>query len=352
MVYYVCSKISSFILLLVSPVLTVVSYWVTGEPESREAYYTMIVIFSIFFSSVATFSSIYFCRICFPQNQLLKRWQLFHNVHFKRNDSLKQKLLTIDKDFPTLEKITDIEDEAKKTMNKIVKTISKECEDDEPLDLMLSGSAGERLNIPLTKNCQSNHEHDLMTDKHALLSDYDFMICNNFRQASITSERKYHIMIEDTPLGFAKLYCNMTHSIISAKEIKRKIYNSVMKMPYRFLPGLSSGKVTLRKRFFNSLFSVFRITRKGPSIRIQHLHIFDSFLVDIAFSIKTIEWPTNSDWPTRERKWPSEDLVEKIVQEGYHLVPKSHPEDKKEVTWRFSFSKAEVTLRGRFHPVR
>ncbi|XP_066923004.1 cyclic GMP-AMP synthase-like receptor 1 [Clytia hemisphaerica] len=70
----------------------------------------------------------------------------------------------------------------------------------------------------------------------------------------------------------------------------------------------------------------------------------------MTFSIKAKKWPTNSDWLTRTRKWPCSDLVEKIVQEGFHLVPKSHPKDKKETTWRFSFSKAEVTLLNEIQP--
>jgi hypothetical protein len=52
-------------------------------------------------------------------------------------------------------------------------------------------------------------------------------------------------------------------------------------------------------------------------------------------------WPLSAqEWITRERAWPDEELVNKIAQGGFHIVPKSSPEGD----FRLSFSFAETTL--------
>ncbi|XP_066936982.1 cyclic GMP-AMP synthase-like receptor 2 isoform X2 [Clytia hemisphaerica] len=305
--------------------------------------------------------SIVFCWGFFLHKRLFKRYQLFYNVHFKRNVSLNQKFLTIDKDFPTLAELNNIKCEAKKAMKWTVKEISKEFEDAESFDLMLTGSTCERLNIPLTVNYKASQVAGVMTNTHALLTDYDFMICDRMNQADFGRGEKYEIRNEDTPPGFAKINCNMSNTIVSPKEIKHKIYTFIMNMPEGQLPILVGEEISPylvgeeKSPFLvgeeKSPFTVvLKVSRKGPAIRIKtHMHR-SSFLVDITFSIKAKKWPTNSDWLTRTRKWPCSDFVEKIVQEGFHLVPKSHPKDKKETTWRFSFSKAEVTLLNEIQP--
>lgn len=57
-----------------------------------------------------------------------------------------------------------------------------------------------------------------------------------------------------------------------------------------------------------------------------------------------MEWPEFIIWPRSSKKWPGNDIVQKIITEGFHFVPKSHDEDNTDTTWRFSFSKPEVTL--------
>lgn len=78
----------------------------------------------------------------------------------------------------------------------------------------------------------------------------------------------------------------------------------------------------------------------------------NGFLADTVFSIFCPEWPEVSDWPTRtERNWPLASDMETITKNGCHLIPKSQPNDTKKITWRFSFSNAEVQLSKLINPV-
>ena len=54
--------------------------------------------------------------------------------------------------------------------------------------------------------------------------------------------------------------------------------------------------------------------------------------------------PTLSNWQTRNKKGPQQEDVERTILGGIHLVPLSQKGDKTELTWRISFSKAEVEL--------
>src|SRR6218665_104684 len=69
---------------------------------------------------------------------------------------------------------------------------------------------------------------------------------------------------------------------------------------------------------------------------------------DLVIGLRFSVWPSNAnEWKERERPngWPSNELIRKIVNDGCHLVLKSHPshlDDENE--WRFSFSLAEFNL--------
>ena len=346
--------------------LVVISYlWLfTYNQRKREAYFTTLTNFSLPSSLFVIFLLAWKFWKSPQQKQLIKRCKLLQNIHFESDVPLRQKLLLIDKYFPTLDQINVFEMKGSIKMERMLNEISKSLDDRERLDVTLVGSASERLNIPLSEISEWILGKAMATT-HALLTDYDFMICNNLNQASFNRGKKYHITTEDAPLGFAKLFCNMTNSIVSPKNIKRKIYKSIMNMEFDDLPGFNNHSIfycmihgsILPMIICSCILSIlrylkfgFRITQTGPAIRIQRCDEDSSFLVDVTFYIKTIEWPTYSDWPTRTRKWPSEDIIDKVVREGFHLVPKSHPKDKEGVTWRFSFSKAEVTLLNLIEP--
>ena len=68
------------------------------------------------------------------------------------------------------------------------------------------------------------------------------------------------------------------------------------------------------------------------------------YSADFTFAIPCFEWPRESDWPLREKKWPNQTVVTAIVNLGFHFVPKNQENDKSKLTWRYSFSLAERKL--------
>ena len=68
--------------------------------------------------------------------------------------------------------------------------------------------------------------------------------------------------------------------------------------------------------------------------------------IDFIPAFRSLEWPKVArDWINIERKWPSPDIVKKIIREGFHLVAKppknsEHPD----CDFRISFSHAEYLL--------
>ena len=62
---------------------------------------------------------------------------------------------------------------------------------------------------------------------------------------------------------------------------------------------------------------------------------------DIILTIRCDGWPRCAwEWLSRDRRWPDKNLVQKISQDGFHIVPKSSPDGN----FRLSFSNAETTL--------
>ena len=62
---------------------------------------------------------------------------------------------------------------------------------------------------------------------------------------------------------------------------------------------------------------------------------------DLVLAISCDGWPSCArEWITRDRIWPQTDLIQKIINNGFHIVPKSSTEGD----FRLSFSYAETTL--------
>ena len=62
---------------------------------------------------------------------------------------------------------------------------------------------------------------------------------------------------------------------------------------------------------------------------------------DIVLAISCDGWPSCArEWITRDRIWPQTDLIQKIIDGGFHIVPKSSTEGD----FRLPFSYAETTL--------
>lgn len=76
--------------------------------------------------------------------------------------------------------------------------------------------------------------------------------------------------------------------------------------------------------------------------------------VDMVPSLRCPGWPqVGWDWVERDRKWPSPDVVEKVVQEGFHLVVKPPKNGgNPECNFRISFSHAEFLLSQEMNEVQ
>ena len=66
---------------------------------------------------------------------------------------------------------------------------------------------------------------------------------------------------------------------------------------------------------------------------------------DFVPSLECEGWPAIANtFLSRERQWPPKHLIDQIVKDGFHIVPKCSLGGDKELEWRISFSKAEITL--------
>ena len=69
-----------------------------------------------------------------------------------------------------------------------------------------------------------------------------------------------------------------------------------------------------------------KLGSKGPAMKISITP--GLFEADITPCFYCPEWPTISDWPSRQRYWPSLADAQKIMSLGCHLVAKPAPDDE------------------------
>ena len=76
--------------------------------------------------------------------------------------------------------------------------------------------------------------------------------------------------------------------------------------------------------------------------------------VDFVPAFKCQGWPkVAEEWPQRKRKWPSPKTVDKVIQEGFHLVVKAPPNGGDHtLDFRLSFSHAEYLLSQEMNDVQ
>ena len=76
--------------------------------------------------------------------------------------------------------------------------------------------------------------------------------------------------------------------------------------------------------------------------------------VDLVPAFRSREWPmVAQEWIKRERKWPSLDVVEKVIHEGFHLVVKPAKNGgNPDFDFRISFSHAEFLLSQEMNKVQ
>ena len=90
----------------------------------------------------------------------------------------------------------------------------------------------------------------------------------------------------------------------------------------------------------------------GPALRYTRRELVSdntySIEVDNVFAIRCREWPKEAErWSTRQRSsgWPSNQLIQRVIADGCHVVPISHCKSRNpDIDWRYSFSVAERTL--------
>lgn len=181
---------------------------------------------------------------------------------------------------------------------------------------------------------------------NGLCSDFDVMISCDSYQASFSQKGNTHIkelgnveQFDETAL--LPVYCQLYFQdlnkkiLLDAHDLLKKLEKAVD----------SSSIVDLGIGFMDSLNIITHL--KGPSLRITIGPLGNVvFEGDITICIKCEEWPPLSNWPTRTgRSWPSENEVQRISSNGFHLVALPlNSNNNGKYTWRYSFSMAEVEL--------
>ena len=177
---------------------------------------------------------------------------------------------------------------------------------------------------------------------HALQTDLDVMFCSVEDRACFSSQG--NILV--TPIvnemegftGYATLSSlepGYEGCCVSSKVIRDQAKRAVEQASVANLPGVPCfcGKCELTPKI--------TLDSKGPAMKINIVPLFEA---DITLCIYCPEWPTISDWPSRQRYWPSLADAQRIMSLGCHLVAKPAPDGEDKTSWRFSFSVAEVEL--------
>ncbi|XP_066920045.1 uncharacterized protein [Clytia hemisphaerica] len=295
--------------------------------------------------------------------------------------SLKSALANLQRYILTEEKAKEIEREATSSIKVISQHISNSFQGNQ-IKFSLTGGFAEGYGVPLWSKWLLIEGEEKLDKSHALISDFDFMfeLENIFAGYDPSDDVDFLITTRDCQLGFTKLMVHNQDSgsrfgcdgeYLSAKFVKQKIYTSVLETDMEIYPGFKNYLPLCCLRSSNEHYVETKIS--GPAIKLKicntgvshqdvlHTgkHSFSDIrmnskyqpetnhlLADITFSIWCKEFPRSSNFNKRnDRRWPKPEDVERIVNMGCHLVPKSQEEnDTKELTWRFSFSKAEVEL--------
>ena len=181
---------------------------------------------------------------------------------------------------------------------------------------------------------------ELLGSIHALHTDVDVMFCSVVERACFSGQG--NILVEPFAAnetgGFTEYvtlsslepgyegYC------VSSKVIRDQVKRAVK---HASVPNLPSVRSCCERYGDTSIDS------KGPAMKIEVRPLFET---DITFCFHCPEWPTISDWASRQRYWPSLADAQRIMALGCHLVAKPAPDDEDKTSWRFSFSVAEVEL--------
>jgi len=263
--------------------------------------------------------------------------------------SLVSILRTLYTFIPNEESLRRIDEKARENIIIAQKVMEKELQVEE-MELFMAGSTSERFNLPVS-SCWFKTE-GVSETSHAMVSDFDYMISPTAEKASFTSERDKYLVITDYPKlqpGFVHLHDNESGKLIAANVLKKDLLGVTRALKVRHFQGF---KPTRQVCFCCAKYPDVKFANakiKGPAIELSigtDVNLADSFYSDLTFSVKCLQWPdTVSDWTYRpDKKWPHPYDVARIASLGCHIVPKSQPDDEEELSWRISFSRAEVEL--------
>ena len=95
----------------------------------------------------------------------------------------------------------------------------------------------------------------------------------------------------------------------------------------------------------DGMIQLLNLIQKTGYIPYAYINEFGYLYSDHVPSIHLGFWPDiASDWLSREQRcWPNKEIVERIISNGCHIVPKS-PRGESNNEWRISFSAAELEL--------
>ena len=241
--------------------------------------------------------------------------------------------MCVEQNIPTEEELRHLKEGAQCYLNDIKVQLEKAA--GVQMKLIFSGSTVERYGIPrmlLGNSCCAGFSLG------SLHTDLDVMICPMAVRACFSGQGDIHLaplFIDGVKvIGYTKLFClpPMHKTIwISPMLVINKVKDAVKSTPLLNFP----------KKPWYVLAPKIHVESKGPALKIS---VPAGFELDVTFCFYCPEWPTNSDWPSRPRYWPSMADAQRIMSLGCHVVAKSAPSDKENKSWRFSFSVAECEL--------
>ena len=219
-----------------------------------------------------------------------------------------------------------------------------------PMKSFLVGSSGERLGIALSREWLKIEKN--LEEEHPLLTDIDLMMVLDMEgcQSNLT------IVTDemDIQCGYAKIIDS--NNLLPSSCYNGKFINA-LKLKKLLLTSIDA--LYLKNLFQKCMLEEINILSAlhGPAITIyghsetELKDVSESFdipnnifQIDLTISVPCA-WPRISDWLLRtNRKWPKYHVVEQVIHNGIHLVPKSSDNDPSFDTWRLSFSSAELQL--------
>ena len=202
--------------------------------------------------------------------------------------------------------------------------------------------------------------------KERKFSDQDFMLLLKNIQVTEADQKKGNLPVkENTP--FVNLYLTDEDLLKTWSEFLETSCDAtceIAKFSSRKLKSRFRENYTKNSPFGGPLNDeTVEPVDDGPSIAVcskyrwdendkdvpTSLNHFRGGDIDFVLAIKCNGWPLCAqEWIFRQRCWPSQDLVQTIVKEGFHLVCKSSPEGD----FRLSYSNAETVLIGNLNALQ